>query len=525
MLASLTTGGLIQVDRRNFISSSLLAGGSALLARRGFAGQASPSPERIPGAVPDSRIDSARFPDGFLWGMASAAYQVEGAWNIDGKGESNWDRFAHTVGRIKGAATGDIACDQYHRYPEDIAILKRLNQKSYRFSTSWARIQPSGTGPANQKGIDHYSRLTDALLEAGIRPFCTIYHWDLPQGLEDRGGWPNRDLAAYYADYAGLLAKHLGDRITTWAPFNMPWTFTYYGYGIGVFPPGRADFSQFLKAAHTVNLAQGEAFRAIKAASSRATVGSAYGMAPAYPKTTSEADRAATARYHAMNNLYFLNTAIHGEYPKAFVGDPPYEAMGYRPGDDKIMKVPLDWIGFHYYTRRMVSAAQGSVESGAAGHFGTETEGESGSSARDPLTRIHVEMPTEGPLTEAGLEIWPTGIYDLVTRISREYDHPVIEISENGCCYLDNPDETGRVPDARRIAFHRQILAELARAIADGARVRAYHAWSLVDNFEWADGYTQRYGLTYVDFRNQKRTVKDSGLWYGRVAAANRLKV
>jgi beta-glucosidase len=512
------------MDRRGFIRNSLFAGTGALLARRGFAAGAASSQEQVPGAIAAAEIDKARFPNGFFWGMASAAYQVEGAWNADGKGESNWDRFSHTVGKIKGGATADFACDQFHRYKQDVAILKRLNQKSYRFSTSWSRIQPSGTGAVNPKGIDYYSRLVDALLEAGIRPFCTIYHWDLPQALEDRGGWPNRDLAGYFADFAGILAKNLGDRITTWAPFNMPWTFTYYGYGVGVFPPGKASFNQFLKAAHTVNLAQGEAFRAIKAASSKATVGSAYGMAPAYSKTDSEADRAATARYHAMNNLYFLNTAMRGEYPKAFVRETPYEAMGYQLGDDKIMKVGLDWLGFHYYTRRVVSQAVGNAVSGA-GHFGTETEGEGGSGSRDPLTQIHVEMPTEGPLTEAGLEIWPRGMYDLVTQISREYDHPIIEISENGCCYLDGPDETGRVPDARRIAFHREILAELARAIADGARVRAYHAWSLVDNFEWLDGYTQRYGLTYVDFRSQKRTVKDSGLWYGRVAAANRLDV
>jgi beta-glucosidase len=511
------------MNRRTFVRNALVTAGTTLLARPGFPAVPTSSQEPIPGAVPSSAIEAARFPDGFLWGMASAAFQVEGAWNLDGKGESNWDRFSHTVGKIKGAATADVACDQYHRYPEDILNLKRMNQKSYRFSTSWARIQP--TGPVNPKGIDHYSRLTDALLEAGIRPFCTIYHWDLPQALEDRGGWPNRDLASYYADYAGILARHLGDRITTWAPFNMPWTFTYYGYGVGIFPPARADFNQFLRAAHTVNLAQGMAFRAIKAASSHATVGSAYGMAPAYPKTDSEADRAATARYHAMNNLYFLNTAIHGEYPKAFVGPTPYEAMGFQPGDDKIMKVPLDWIGFHYYTRRIVSAATAPTSSTGAGHFGTEIEGEGGSAARDPLTQMHVEMPTEGPLTEAGLEIWPTGIYDLVTQISHEYNHPIIEISENGCCYLDTPDASGRVPDTRRIDFHRQILAELARAIADGARVRAYHAWSLVDNFEWADGYTQRYGLTYVDFRSQKRTLKDSGLWYARVAASNRLNV
>jgi beta-glucosidase len=517
------------MNRRKFLSSSLATAGSALLASRAASARTAAgtyaAQAQIPGAVAPAAIDSARFPDGFIWGIATAAYQVEGAWNLDGKGESNWDRFAHTIGKVKGAATADVSCDQYHHYKEDVAILKRLNLKSYRFSTAWSRIQPTGTGQVNQKGIDYYSRLVDALLEANIRPFCTIYHWDLPQALEDRGGWPNRDLASYYADYAGILAKHLGDRITTWAPFNMPWTFTYYGYGNGVFPPCKSDFNQFLKAAHTVNLAQGEAFRSIKAASSKATVGSAYGMAPAYPKTDSEADVAATARYHAMNNLYFLNPAMHGEYPKAFLGATPYEAMGFRPGDEKIMKIPLDWVGFHYYTRRVVSNATGSSSSGTGGHFGTEVEGEQGTSARDPLTQIHVEMPTEGPLTEAGLEIWPRGIYDLVAQISREYNHPIIEISENGCCYLDAPDQAGHVPDQRRTAFHQQILAELARAIADGAKVRAYHAWSLVDNFEWSEGYTQRYGLTYVDFRTQKRTIKDSGLWYGRVAAANRLNV
>lgn len=323
------------MDRRQFLRTSLAAAGGALFSSRAFPAAPAFAPQQIPGATPSSQIASARFPSGFLWGMATACYQVEGAWNVDGKGESIWDRCSHTVGKIKGGATGDVACDQYHLYPQDIALLKRLNQTSYRFSISWSRIQPTGVGAVNQKGLDHYRRLTDALLEAGIRPFCTLYHWDLPQALEDRGGWPNRDLAAIFADYSGILAKNLGDRITVWAPFNMPWSFTYLGYGVGVHPPGKSDYNLFLKAAHTVNLAQGEAFRAIQAASSKAKVGSAYGMAPAYPKTDSDADRAAAVRYHAMNNDYFLHTAMTGQYPKAFVGDPPYEAMGFKPGDDK----------------------------------------------------------------------------------------------------------------------------------------------------------------------------------------------
>jgi len=514
------------LNRRQFVTSTVAAAAGAALNRDDVSAASFPAVDQIPGSIPgaisESAIKEARFPDGFLWGMATASYQVEGAWNEDGKGESIWDRWTHTVGKIRGGGTGDIACDHYHLYPQDIAMLKRLNQKSYRFSISWARIQPSGRGAVNQKGIDHYKKVMDVLHEAGIRPFCTLYHWDLPQGLEDLGGWPNRDLAGYFADYAGILAKELGDRITVWAPFNMPWTFTNLGYGSGVFPPGRAKFADFLKAAHTVNLAQGEAFRSIKAASSQATVGSAYGISPAYPKTNSDADKAATARYHAMNNLFFLETAMNGKYPNAFVGEIPYDAMGFRAGDEKIMQVPLDWIGFHYYTRRFISAAGPAAHSGGSS-LATETQ-DTGAGGND-YTQFISEMPTEGAITDGGLEIWPRGIYDLVMQISHEYNFPMIEITESGCGYLDTPydREGGHVPDTRRIDFFRSELAELARAIKDGAKVRAFHAWSALDNFEWNDGYTERYGLAYVDFRDQKRTVKDSGLWYGKVAASNRL--
>jgi beta-glucosidase len=511
------------MNRRKFLGNSLAAAGGAVLAPAAFAARPSSS-SQTPGAASAAETEGARFPDGFLWGMATASYQVEGAWNEDGKGESIWDRYSHSAGHIKGGDTADVACDHYHLYKQDIALLKRLNQKSYRFSISWARVQPTGPGAPNQKGLDHYKRMMDAVLEAGIRPFCTLYHWDLPQWLEDLGGWPNRDLASYYADYAETLAKELGDRITVWAPFNMPWAFTYYGYGIGIHPPNRAKFSDFLKALHTVSLAQGQSFRAIKAASSKATVGSAYSMAPGYPKTNSEADVAATARYHAMNNTFFLHAALKGEYPKAFVGEPPYEQMGVKPGDEKLMRAPLDWVGFHYYTRRIISDA-GAVKGGSL-QYGTEIEADTGdTNGRDTYTRFHAVMPTEGPLTHAGLEVWPKGIYDLVMQISKEYDHPIIELTECGCCYMDTPyeKEGGRIPDERRTTFFKGVLTELARAIADGAKVRAFHAWSLMDNFEWTEGYSQRYGLTYVDFRDQKRTVKDSGLWYGKVAASNRL--
>lgn len=512
------------MKRRSFLTGSAAAAGVTLIGTNHLSAIES----SLPSPAAQEPAPSHRFPDGFLWGIATASYQVEGAWNDDGKGESIWDRYAHAPGHVKGSDTGDVACDHYHRYREDIAILKQLNQKSYRFSISWPRIFPDASGTPNQRGLDHYKRVTDALHDAGIRPFCTLYHWDLPQWCEDKGGWPNRDLAGYFADYAGTVAKELGDRLAVYAAFNMPWAFTYYGYGIGIHPPARASFSDFLKALHTVALAQGESFRSIKAANPRAAVGSGYSMAPGYPKTLSEADRAATARYHAMNNTFFLNAALKGGYPNAFVDDRArdevFTRMGVRSGDDKLLRASLDWVGFHYYTRRIISDAKGTR--GPQQQYGTEIEADTGDvNGRDPYTRFHAVMPTEGPLSHAGLEIYPRGIYDLVTQISREYDHPVIEITECGSSYMDPPDASGRIPDERRTAFFRAILTELSRAIHDGARVRAFHAWTLLDNFEWTEGYTQRYGLTWVDFRDQKRIVKDSGRWYGRVAATNQVSV
>jgi beta-glucosidase len=511
------------MNRRQFAARSLAAVAGAALSSPGYAAKQS-SPVSVPGAVPDSLIKDAHFPEGFLWGVATASYQNEGAWNEDGKGESIWDRFTHTPGKVRGGVTGDVACNQYHLFPQDIALAKQLNVKSYRFSISWPRIQPTGVGSPNMKGLDHYSRFVDALLEAGIRPWCTMYHWDLPQALEDRGGWPNRQLANYFAEYAGILARHLGDRITVWAPFNMPWAIAFMGYAAGAFPPCRLSFSDFLRAAHTLALAQGEAHRAVKAASLKATVGSAYEMAPAYPKTDSDDDRAAAARYHAMNNVFFLEAAMKGRYPNAFVGEPPLDVMGFKTGDEKILHAPLDWVGFHYYTRRVVSDASKEKFQSGGNFSGTEIENNS-PGGRDPYTRFRAAMPAEGPLTDAGLEIWPQGIYDLVTKISRDYNQPIIEITESGCSYLDSPDEEARIPDTRRIQWYREELAELSRAIAEGARVRAFHAWTLLDNFQWAEGHAERYGLIYTDFRNQRRTIKNSGYWYGRVAASNRLDV
>ncbi len=492
------------INRRQFLNYTAALTAMSAFSRYSLAANSYFMPENT--NVPEVDIAGARFPAHFLFGTATASYQVEGAWNVDGKGESIWDRFAHTQGKIKGNDTGDEACDSYHRYREDIALMKQLNMKSCRFSIAWTRIQPNGTGAVNQKGIDFYSRYVDALLEAGIRPMCTVFHWDLPQALEDQGGWPNRDLYKYFADYSGIVAKSLGDRVHTWAIFNEPWVFTMLGYGTGIHAPGKKNILLFLKAAHTVNLAQGEAFRAMKAASPMAKIGSAYSMSPAEPATQSAADKAAAERFHAINNIFFLETALHGRYPDAFEGKVPDGIMGIRPGDDKIMQVPLDWVGINYYNRHIVSDA------------GTDGE---------PVVHFNEWMPAVGPITYNGWEVWPRGIYDIVTRISNEYNRPIIEITENGCSYSDGPlpDDLTKVPDERRIEFYKGHLAELARAIKDGADVRGYHAWSLLDNFEWAEGYSQRFGLVYVDFRDQRRTIKESGHWYGRVATSRSLVV
>ena len=462
-----------------------------------------PPPRHAPALV-----KPVAFPKGFLWGAATAAYQVEGAWNEDGKGESIWDRFSHTAGNIKNGATGDVACDSYHRYREDIALLKQLNLKSYRFSIAWTRIQPSGRGAANSRGLDYYKRLTDAVLEAGIRPLPTLYHWDLPQALEDAGGWPHRDTAARFADYVGIVAHALADRLPQWTIFNEPKTFTGVGYWNGRHAPGRRDWPAFLKATHVVNLAQGMAFRALKAIDSRFSVGSAFDVAPMFPATAAYEDIAAAERWHRFQNLWFVTTALHGHYPEGVLpAEHQAELLGFRAGDERLMRAPLDYMGLNYYSPWLVkesTAPDSAIDVRVSGQWAT--------------------APEKTPKTDVGWDIYPQGFREILVRMQRETGPLPIEITENGASYNNAPDAHGQVHDSARIEYLRLHLLALAQAIADGVPVRAYHCWSLMDNFEWAEGYSQRFGLTYVDFtQQQRRTIKDSGHWYAGVAAANAL--
>jgi len=450
------------------------------------------------------------FPDGFLWGVATASYQIEGAVNEDGRGESIWDRFSHTPGKVKNGETGDVAVDHYHRYTEDIQIMREIGIKSYRFSIAWPRIQALGWGKPNQKGLDFYSRLVDTLLAAGVRPFPTLYHWDLPQALEDAGGWPNRETAQRFADYVDIVAHALIDRIGTWTIFNEPWMFTTLGYLRGYHAPGRSDVDAYLRSTHVVNLAQGMAFRVIKSRCSKARVGSAFSMWPCEPATNSRANHEAAERAHKWQNIWFLHPAMSGAYPVAFVGVSE-KTLGVKNGDMNTVRAQLDFIGINNYLRTIFAAASQR------------------STSRDPFDKI---FPVEtrfdgqgGPRTDMGWEVYPKALYDIVMRITKDYNRPAIEITENGCAYNDGPSPDGVIADHQRIAFHRSYLAELARAIRAGADVRGYHAWSLLDNFEWSEGYTPRFGLVYVDFPTQKRILKESGRWYARVIAENALPV
>jgi beta-glucosidase len=442
------------------------------------------------------------FPEGFRWGTATASYQIEGGWNQDGKGESIWDRFAHTPGKIKNGDTGDVACDSYHRWSEDLALLREMNLNSYRFSVSWPRIQPEGEGPANAKGLDYYSRLVDELLEAGIRPFPTLYHWDLPQALEDRGGWPSRETADRFADYAGLMMRALGDRIDSWMIFNEPSVFTVMGYLVGIHAPGRKNTDDLLRASHTVNLAQAEAFRAMKAVRSDALLGTAFNMSPCEPAGDSQADVEAAERFHGIVNYWYLEPPLRGRYPEVFPDGLPADRMGIRDGDLERVKAPLDFVGINLYTRTLVRNQPGDP-------FGIDAF---------PVGPVGGD---EGPKTEFGWEVWPEALYDMVMRVTGDFDRPAIEVTENGCSYSDGPGEDGVIRDTGRIEFYRGYLAAVARAIEDGADVRGYHAWTLLDNFEWSEGYHQRFGLAFVDFETCERTLKQSGRWYGRVAERN----
>ncbi|MFJ3582522.1 GH1 family beta-glucosidase [Streptomyces sp. NPDC090127] len=446
---------------------------------------------------------NALFPDGFRWGAATAAYQIEGAAAEDGRTPSIWDTFSRTPGKVRNGDTGDIAADHYHRVREDVALMKELGLTDYRFSLSWPRVQPTGRGPAVQKGLDFYRGLADELLDAGIRPVATLYHWDLPQELEDAGGWPERATAERFAEYAGLAAEALGDRIATWTTLNEPWCAAFLGYGSGVHAPGRTDDAAALRAAHHLNLAHGLAARALRAAvPASAELSLTLNLHAIRALSDSPEDRNAARRIDAVGNRIFLDPVFHGRLPADLVEDtaPITDWSFVRDGDLEVISTPIDSLGVNYYAPSVVGA--GVSESPSPWPGAPE--------------RVRFE-PAPGPRTAMDWPVDADGLYELLVRLRDELPGVPLVITENGAAYDDYADPEGAVHDPERVAYLDAHLAAAHRALADGVDLRGYFLWSLLDNFEWAYGYGKRFGIVHVDFPSQRRTPKDSARWYAEV--------
>ncbi len=468
-----------------------------------------------------------RFPQTFRFGVATSAYQIEGGIDADGRGASIWEAFAARPGAIERGENADVACDHYHRRDADVALLGHLGVDSYRFSIAWPRVQPLGSGRVNTAGLAFYDQLIDRLLAEGITPFPTLYHWDLPQALQDVGGWTARETADRFADYAALVVDRLGDRVKEWALFNEPYIFVSRGYLLGRYAPGHANLSEFLRAVHTVTRAHALGYRAIKARRPELEVGSVFALAPCEPATESEADQRASQFADAAFNHLFLDPLFTGAYPQRVLDTLPVDEMAIEPGDLESMRTPLDFIGINCYYRLVISAGE-SMPDLPFIDFGLRHDVRSvGSHAdlTDEAFRVHSSFGrNEGARTDMGWEVWPRALQSMLSRLHTLYPGVPLHVCESGCALHDRVDEHGQVSDPERTAYHHAHLLAVAAAIADGADVRSYHAWSLCDNFEWASGYRPRFGLVRVDFETQTRTVKASGEWFRQVCLASRAR-
>ncbi|MET7401203.1 GH1 family beta-glucosidase [Dactylosporangium sp. NPDC005572] len=429
-----------------------------------------------------------RFPDGFVWGAATAAYQVEGAVDEDGRGLSIWDSFTRVPGAIAGGDTGDVACDHYHRYPEDVDLLAGLGLGAYRFSVAWPRIQPDGRGPANQKGLDHYRRVVERLLERGVTPYVTLYHWDLPQALQDAGGWPERDTAHRFAEYAVLVHDALGDTVRHWTTINEPKVASHAGYGTGIHAPGIRDLALRDRAVHHLLLGHGLALQALRPGGN--TLGITLDVSPVLPYSPDPQDIAAARRVDVDSHRLFLDPLLTGRYPAAL------DAV--RDGDLELIAGPLDFLGVNYY-RRIYARA---VPHGAL--------------------RAEELAPPGLPVTTVGWPVEPDGLREVLVMLRDDYPGlPPLFVTENGAAFPDVVAADGSVDDPLRVDYlHRHLLA-LREAIQAGVDVRGYFVWTLLDNFEWAEGFAARFGIVRVDYADQRRVPKTSARWLGRVARDN----
>jgi beta-glucosidase len=443
------------------------------------------------------------FPTGFRWGAATAAYQIEGAANEDGRRPSIWDTFAATPGKVFRGHTGDVACDHYHLYPRDIALMSELGLGTYRMSVAWPRVKPDGSGPVNRRGLDFYDRVLDELLAYGIDPMVTLYHWDLPQTLEDGGGWTNRDTALYFADYTSAVVASLGDRVSTWTTINEPWCAAFLGYGSGDHAPGRRDPAAAYAAAHHLLLGHGLAAQVLRAAGVPEI--SISQLLTRVSLRDPDKDAAAARLIDALQNRMWLDPVLRGEYPTEVLG--LFERFGVddviRPGDLATISTPIDLLGVNYYQPALVGADVGNP--GSPVYPGTEGV---------------ALLPQDLPVTGMDWPVDASGLSDMLIRVATDYPGTPVMITENGSSYVDRLAGDD-VHDAARIAYFDGHLRAAHFAISAGVDVRGYVAWSLLDNFEWAYGYAKRFGLFHVDYETQQRTWKDSAHWYRGVIAAN----
>ncbi|HVU13852.1 MAG TPA: GH1 family beta-glucosidase [Phototrophicaceae bacterium] len=437
-----------------------------------------------------------KFPADFTWGTATASYQIEGAAHEDGRGVSIWDMFSHTPGKVKNGDTGDVADDHYHRWRDDIQLMKALNISAYRLSIAWPRILPSGRGAVNELGLEFYDRLIDELLANEITPYVTLYHWDLPQPLQDEGGWMRRGITDDFVNYVDVVSRALGDRVKNWITFNEPWVFTWLGYVIGVHAPGltSATPEPAFITSHNCYLAHGLSVPVIRSNSKDAQVGITLNLSPADPATSKPADLEATAIYDGWFNRWYLDPLYRKQYPADIVQTYEPFMPKIEPGDMDIIAAPLDFLGINYYSRAVIEA--------------------SGDASR-PFQNVR----PEGEYTAMDWEVYPLALYNILMRIHSDYNPGALYVTENGAAYEDTLTPDGKVHDPQRTAYYQSHLEACQHAIEDGVPLKGYFAWSLLDNFEWGEGYAKRFGLHYVDYTNQKRYRKDSGDYYAQVAS------
>jgi len=434
-----------------------------------------------------------QFPDNFLWGVATSAYQIEGAWNQDGKGESIWDRYSHHPYHIKNNDTGDEACDHYHRMPQDVELLRKLGVKSYRFSVSWSRVLPNGFGSINQKGLDFYKELVDRLLSVNIQPFLTLYHWDLPQALQEKGGWFERDTASYFAEYAQTMFLSLGDKVHLWATHNEPRVVAFLGYGDATMAPGIADFSKSYQVAHHLLLAHGLSVQEFRKQGLSGKIGIVIDSEHSFPGSFREEDLLAWQRYYEQDTGLFTDAIFKGKYPELLMDWIGPMQPKVKNGDMGIINTPVDFLGINYYRGVKVSYHQ------------------TGGFLKCKTTQETLPM---GGFTEMGWGVHPSGLKQVLDNIKDRYGNIPLIVSENGCAVHEYPDESGFVNDQERIYYLRLHLQSVWESIHKGVNVKGYYVWSLMDNFEWAQGYCPRFGLIRVDYRTKERIPKKSFYWY-----------